>query len=188
MARFRATIQGSRGAASRLGGKEAGARASVNGWNVGVNVFANAAKDRNGNEGDRITLYITGGSNNPMPSYMGHVEPDGVFVPSTALRDQIIADYVRGKGKARASARRMHANECPRCGEAGYRDEPENCPACEDSREARDKDGKARATARRMHEMQAEMEAADDMTADFLQSNAASNGDYAEYRRVGGRD
>lgn len=39
MAHFRATIQGSRGSASRLGGKR-GIHASVNGWDCGVDVYA----------------------------------------------------------------------------------------------------------------------------------------------------
>ena len=40
MTRFRATIQGNRGAASRLGGVNSGVEASVNGWDIGVGVKA----------------------------------------------------------------------------------------------------------------------------------------------------
>ncbi len=40
MARFRATIQGQRGAASRLGSAKSGITATVNGWNAGIRVSA----------------------------------------------------------------------------------------------------------------------------------------------------
>lgn len=36
MAQFRATIQGNRGMASRLGSKNSGLRVRANGWNVGI--------------------------------------------------------------------------------------------------------------------------------------------------------
>lgn len=40
MAQFRATIQGCRGEASRLGTKRSGITAKINGWNCGIVVFA----------------------------------------------------------------------------------------------------------------------------------------------------
>ena len=39
MAHFRATVQGGRGSASRLGHKTSGIEARVNGWNSGVYVY-----------------------------------------------------------------------------------------------------------------------------------------------------
>ncbi len=59
MARFRGTVQGSRGLVSRLGGASGGLTASVNGWNVGVKVFAFV--DENGR--DFIDIKMTRGSN-----------------------------------------------------------------------------------------------------------------------------
>jgi len=59
MARFRATIEGSRGMASRLGTESSGMVATINGWNVGVyvNIFVNEDGK------DEIRVYKTGGSN-----------------------------------------------------------------------------------------------------------------------------
>lgn len=59
MARFRATIRGGRGEASRLGNAQSGIKAHVNGWNVGVSVEAEAVA---GNA-DMFYVYATGGSN-----------------------------------------------------------------------------------------------------------------------------
>lgn len=56
MAHFRATIQGARGEASRLGHKEI--EASINGWDAGVRVYG-----VKGETGDVFTVYATGGSN-----------------------------------------------------------------------------------------------------------------------------
>ena len=64
MAHFRATIQGNRGMASRLGTKKTGLQASVNGWNVGVTV---EALHINGE--DTINVFITGGSTSGKQSY-----------------------------------------------------------------------------------------------------------------------
>jgi len=64
MAQYRAVIQGSRGATSRLGGKNGGIRAEVNGWHRGIRVVAEQ-HDRKGDgkKQDRFIIYITGGSN-----------------------------------------------------------------------------------------------------------------------------
>lgn len=59
MARFRATIQGQRGEASRLGGAKSGIHADVNGWSVGVRVDGNEGPDGN----DAFDVWATGGSN-----------------------------------------------------------------------------------------------------------------------------
>jgi hypothetical protein len=61
MAQFRATIQGHRGEASRLGGKKSGISARVNGWNVGVLVIGSVDEDGK----DLFEVYKTGGSNSP---------------------------------------------------------------------------------------------------------------------------
>ena len=60
MAQFRATIKGQRGQASRLGSKETGIVADINGWNLGVRVeaFYDADSDQ-----DIFTVFETGGSN-----------------------------------------------------------------------------------------------------------------------------
>lgn len=58
MARFRSTINGQRGEASRLGSAASGMVAEVNGWNAGVTVIAS---DVNGV--DCFDVYQTGGSN-----------------------------------------------------------------------------------------------------------------------------
>ena len=61
MAQFRAIIQGNRNSVSRLGGKNSGIIADVNGWNLGVTVIGHL--DQNGQ--DVFDIYRTGGSNNP---------------------------------------------------------------------------------------------------------------------------
>jgi hypothetical protein len=60
MAQYRGTIQGTRGAVSRLGHKTSGLHATVNGWNSGVKVCASydAKFDR-----DVFEIYLTTGSN-----------------------------------------------------------------------------------------------------------------------------
>jgi len=58
MAQFRGIIQGSRGEASRLGGKSSGLRAVCNGWHKGVTVIA-----RHKDGKDIFNIYETGGSN-----------------------------------------------------------------------------------------------------------------------------
>jgi hypothetical protein len=62
MAQFRATIQGQRGPASRLGHKKSGITASINGWDSGVSVSAEHVYDR-----DRFWVTATGGSNGRQP-------------------------------------------------------------------------------------------------------------------------
>jgi hypothetical protein len=57
MARFRATIQGQRGEASRLGNGKTGIQGRVNGWHVGVRV---SGYTRDGE--DVFAIYATGGS------------------------------------------------------------------------------------------------------------------------------
>jgi len=59
MAQFMGTIQGSRGQATRLGGKPSGLSVSANGWTCGVKVYAYF--DETTGE-DRFLVYLTGGS------------------------------------------------------------------------------------------------------------------------------
>lgn len=58
MAQFRATIEGQRGEASRLGSKQSGITATINGWDDGVSV---RAFHRDGK--DVFYVYRTAGSN-----------------------------------------------------------------------------------------------------------------------------
>ena len=59
MSRFFGSIQGSRGMATRLGGKRSGIRGHVRGWAIGARAFC----DVNAEGEDVVTVYITGGSN-----------------------------------------------------------------------------------------------------------------------------
>ncbi len=68
MARFRATIQGQRGEASRLGSPKTGIQARINGWEAGVEVAARAVGDT-----DVFNIFATNGSNGSRSVYLGHV-------------------------------------------------------------------------------------------------------------------
>ena len=57
MARFRATIKGQRGEASRLGSSKSGIRADVNGWHLGVRVWGEVVGGH-----DVFHVYKTAGS------------------------------------------------------------------------------------------------------------------------------
>lgn len=82
MAQYRAVIQGSRGAASRLGGKSSGIRADVNGWTAGVRVEAGQIDGR-----DVFKIYKTGGSNAARSAeYIGCVLASGEFIDA---RDRV---------------------------------------------------------------------------------------------------
>lgn len=59
MARFYAEIQGNKGLASRMGSKSSGMSASVNGWDVGVDVRAYV----DGHDQDIVVVTPNGGSN-----------------------------------------------------------------------------------------------------------------------------
>ncbi len=59
MARFRATIRGNRGMASRLGHTRGGIEAKVNGWSAGVSVYAESS---NADDRDLFRIYLSGGS------------------------------------------------------------------------------------------------------------------------------
>ena len=60
MTHFRATIQGNRGEASRLGSKPSGIKATVNGWDIGTSIYAEHSELL---QSDLIRVHFTGGSN-----------------------------------------------------------------------------------------------------------------------------
>jgi len=60
MAQFYAEIKGNKGVATRQGSKSSGLTAHIRGYDVGVKVFC---EHRDGQ--DIITVWRTGGSNNP---------------------------------------------------------------------------------------------------------------------------
>lgn len=68
MAQFRATIQGQRGQASRLGSKSSGIRTRTNGWHSGVLVEGRAH-----DSGDQFRIFATGGSSGAGMEYLGAV-------------------------------------------------------------------------------------------------------------------
>ena len=68
MAQYKATVKGSRGEASRLGDRKNGISADVNGWDVGVRVYACYDAEK----GDVISVYLTGGSHAKVsPTFIG---------------------------------------------------------------------------------------------------------------------
>jgi len=77
MARFRATMQGQRGMASRLGNAKSGILVNANGWNTGVRVFGYVDKDGN----DCFAIHKTGGSNDAMGPHT-HI--------ATVIQDKVI--------------------------------------------------------------------------------------------------
>lgn len=84
MAQFRATIQGGRGEAARLGHKTTGIEANVNGWDSGVKVSGYHTDDA-----DKFDIYMTtGSSGDGRELYLGTVkitEEGPVFVGGNAL-------------------------------------------------------------------------------------------------------
>ena len=69
MARFRGTVEGGRGQASRLGHRHI--TTDANGWNCGVNVDGGAARDATRPEigVDQFTVFATGGSSESSSSH-----------------------------------------------------------------------------------------------------------------------
>ena len=75
MAHFRATIQGNRGEASRLGTKGSGLDADVNGWDSGVSVRASYNNEK---KRDEFSIYLTGGSGySSVGKFLGKYYRDG---------------------------------------------------------------------------------------------------------------
>ena len=78
MARYRATIQGSRGETSRLGTAASGIRTDTNAWDVGVTVGSGTDGDN-----DVFDIYATAGSNAASHSlYIGTVRLDSDGSPT----------------------------------------------------------------------------------------------------------
>lgn len=76
MAQFRATIQGGRGEASRLGSKTTGIDASINGWTGGVRVVAEHIDGK-----DIFRIFATNGSGyrGSNSGLIGYVDEAGTF-------------------------------------------------------------------------------------------------------------
>jgi len=89
MARFRGTIEGGRGVASRLGHRHI--TTDTNGWNCGVNVDGGAY----GGSNDRFNVYATGGSNESRESHrIAEVaEVDGERVITLFKLGKIVAQF-----------------------------------------------------------------------------------------------
>lgn len=85
MAHFRARIQGHNGEASRLGTKESGLFAEINGWEIGVRVKLRHTKD-----GDYAEVYLTRGSNHP--GTYRKILHHGLLIPKAKPLDQTIAE------------------------------------------------------------------------------------------------
>lgn len=89
MARFYGSIQGNRGEATRLGNAQSGMGASVNGWDLGVDVRA-FAKD---SEQDCIVVTPSGGSNGGSSHHCSvSVDSHGVHLHSKTFQVTIYAD------------------------------------------------------------------------------------------------
>lgn len=88
MARFRGTIEGDRGGASRLGHRSI--TTNANGWNVGVNVDGGGLKDG----GDEFTVWATGGSHDRKRS---HLIAEVVEVKGLGVNKRQVTVY-NGKG------------------------------------------------------------------------------------------
>jgi hypothetical protein len=79
MSRFYASIQGSRGEATRLGTEQSGMYGHIRGWNIGASVEMSVSADGN----DICTVSITRGSNGkgaelPIGSFI--IDKNGVIV------------------------------------------------------------------------------------------------------------
>lgn len=78
MARFRGSVQGNRGEATRLGGS-AGMTAKVDGWDVGVEVEAG---DDDGS--DVFRVYATGGSNHRVSErFVAEIKKGEIHTPGS---------------------------------------------------------------------------------------------------------
>lgn len=86
MAQFRATIEGQRGIASRLGNKKSGIITKTNGWKSGVRV---EGEYREQDEEDVFDVWMTGGSGGtPNQVLLGRVRIVGgnpLWEPATTV-------------------------------------------------------------------------------------------------------
>jgi len=69
VAQYRATIEGNRGIASRLGTKSSGIECSVNGWDIGVSITISHHLNK-----DVVNVALTGGSNGSYVKSLGVYE------------------------------------------------------------------------------------------------------------------
>ena len=74
MARFRGTLHGQGSQVSQLGSPKSGLVATINGWNVGIEV--NAIYDPTTKK-DVIGVWVTGGSNQPNHKRHQIIEVEG---------------------------------------------------------------------------------------------------------------
>jgi hypothetical protein len=82
MSQFKGSLTGSRGTVTRLGDKQNGMAAEVNGWTVGVWVVA---KHRDGQ--DYFEIHATGGSNSSQTRLLGTVSNGGTWSPADVFQE-----------------------------------------------------------------------------------------------------
>lgn len=83
MSRFYATIQGSRGEATKQGSAKSGISSHVRGWDFGANALLWVDE----NDNDMVSVHLTGGSNGVTPSREIF---EGSRVPEMGLADTVI--------------------------------------------------------------------------------------------------
>jgi hypothetical protein len=131
MARFRATIKGARGDASRLGDAASGLTTTTNGWHVGVRVDAFTDRDA-----DHFHIYLTHGSGkggpdvflgrarllNGTPVFEPNPPPEGRVVDARAneppAREADLEAIVEAYLAAHDAEQDAGPCECIECGEA----------------------------------------------------------------------
>jgi hypothetical protein len=84
MARYRGTVQGTGGEASRCGGKSNGLRTSANSWKIGVDVHIYPQTDNQ--EADEVHITITSGS-----------DYRGIRIPLPVITEKDLEDLRSGK-------------------------------------------------------------------------------------------
>ena len=99
MSRFYASIQGSRGEATRQGGKESGITGHIRGWNIGASVFCYV----NDEGEDVVRVSLTSGS-----SYEGHNEMIGEYTRKDL--DKLLKKAQRQREKDRERREKARAS------------------------------------------------------------------------------
>lgn len=87
MARFRGTLKGQRGEASRLGNAKTGLEVECNGWDAGVSIRATVSSQ----ETDIFAVYMTGGSNGGLGELLGTVTRQNGFLVWKPVRAGVTA-------------------------------------------------------------------------------------------------
>ena len=113
MAQFRGTLRGGRGEASRLGDKQTGPTAHVNGWHCGIEAVAHHAGGQ-----DHFNVYATGGSGGSGARTFLGVLTDGEWQPAKPKSDE---DEDGGRG-----------GRCRRCGNYDSECTGEDTPSLDD--------------------------------------------------------